>query len=93
MKHLNLLSEYSPGHTWTVGVGEIKHTINTALHQRQNLSHFIFMKYSLINAGPIIVTQPKSVASGRDFTFAGSGTCKRETGLDRLFGSTENSVR
>lgn len=94
MKHLNLLSEYSPEHTWTVGVGEIKHTINTVFASTTNyLSHFIFMAYIFTNTGPPIVAQRKSVESGRDFTLAGSGTYKRRSGLDWLFGFTENSVR
>lgn len=62
MKHLNLLSEYSPEHTWTVGVGEIKHTINTAFASTTNyLSHFIFMAYILTNADPLIVTQARAL--------------------------------
>lgn len=80
MKHLNLLSEDSPEHTWAVGVGEIKHTINAAFASTTNyLSHCIFTAYILTNIGPLIVTQRKSVASGRDIALAGSGTYKRQS--------------
>lgn len=74
MKHLNLLSEDSPEHTWAVGVGEIKQ-INAPFTSTTNyLSHCIFTAYILTNIGPLIVRQRKSVASGRDLALAGSGT-------------------